>query len=286
MENKKYILTIVIVLLLVAIASWITNNKEVIIQRIPYHRDFDEIYSSGELRVIVEDNKMSYYTVQCDKMVMCDSLEGLQVKMVEEFGKKHGLNITFIEERDLSKARQMLLNNNVDLLAWHIPIYDDMKEHISYTIPVFTSRQKLIQRKRSSDKKDTTIFITNQLDLAEKIVYIVPGSIFKQRLEHLQQEIGDTIYLREIPGSNDDLLFRLVSDTIIDYSVCDEFVARVLQKDYPTVDMTTAVSFTQNYSWGVSPKSTDLLDSLNVWLAEYLESKEYNKIYRKYTGVK
>ncbi|MCQ2350944.1 MAG: glutamine ABC transporter substrate-binding protein, partial [Paludibacteraceae bacterium] len=43
---------------------------------------------------------------------------------------------------------------------------------------------------------------------------------------------------------------------------------------------------TQNYSWGVSPDTPVLLDSLNAWLEVYLESKEYNKIYRKYTGVK
>ncbi len=282
MRQKHIILVSLIFILLIALASWI-EHKPVYI---PKHRDFDKIYKSGELKVIVEDNKMSYFTVQCDSVVECDTLGGLQVKMIEEFGKEYGLNITFFEERDLSKAIDKLYKNDVDVLVWHIPVYDDMKSRISYTIPVFTSRQKLIQRKYNPKGKDSTLFITNQLDLAEKEVFIVPGSIFKQRLEHLQREIGDTIYLREIPGSNDDLLFRLVNDTVIDYSVCDEFVARVLQKDYPDVDMSTAVSFTQNYSWGVSPTSPALLDSLNTWLSIYLESKEYNKIYRKYTGVK
>lgn len=282
MRQKHIILVSTIFILFIALISWLEHKPAYI----PKHRDFDEINKSGELKVIVEDNKMSYFTVQCDTVVECDTLGGLQVKMIEEFGKEYGLNITFFEERDLSKAIDKLYNNDVDVLVWHIPVYDDMKSRISYTIPVFTSRQKLIQRKYNPNGKDTTLFITNQLDLAEKEVFIVPGSIFKQRLEHLQREIGDTIYLREIPGSNDDLLFRLVNDTMIDYSVCDEFVARVLQKDYPDVDMSTAVSFTQNYSWGVSPTSPALLDSLNTWLAVYLESKEYNKIYRKYTGVK
>ncbi len=279
-DKIKYLIIAVVVSLVTALASWIKNGE-------PYkvkHRDFDEIMASGEIKVIVEDNKMSYYTLQCDTIVECDSLKGLQVDMIKEFGKKHGLNITFFEQRDLNVAMDMLFGNQVDVLVWHIPVYDDMKQTIAYTIPVFTSRQKLIQRKHS--KTDTTLFITNQLDLAEKDVFIVPGSIFKQRLENLQREIGDTIYIHEMPGANDDLLFRLVSDTFIDYSVCDEFVARVLQKDYPAVDMSTAVSFTQNYSWGVSPDTPVLLDSLNAWLEVYLESKEYNKIYRKYTGVK
>ena len=75
----------------------------------------------------------------------------------------------------------------------------------------------------------------------------------------------------------------------IDYAVCDEFVARVLikeNKEFSSLDMNTAVSFPQNYSWCVHPDCPLLLDSLNSWLSVYLESKEYNKIYRKYTGVK
>lgn len=282
MRHKHIVLIFFLFVLLTGTASWLKHRQ---IQA-PSHRDFSEIYRSGELRVIVEDNKMSYFTIQCDSVVECDTLGGLQVKMVEEFARKHGLNVTFTNERDLGKAMEMLDADEVDVLVWHIPVYNDMKEKISYTIPVFTSRQKLIQRKKSKNSLDTTLFITNQLDLAEKQVFIVPGSIFKQRLEHLQHEIGDTIFLREIPGSNDDMLFRMVNDTLIDYSVCDEFVARVLQKEYPDVDMSTAVSFTQNYSWGVSPSTPALLDSLNAWLEVYLESKEYNKIYRKYTGVK
>ncbi len=280
-KRLTYILIFAAVLGIVALMSFIKHTK-------PCNGifNFNRTEEDSLLKVIVEDNKMSYITVQCDSLAECDSLDGLQVRMVEAFAKKYGFRIRFIEERDLSKAIEMLNNNDVDILAWHIPVYSEMKDVISYTHPVFTSRQKLIQRKRNSRKADTTQFIANQLDLAEKHIYVAPGSIFKQRLEHLQKEIGDTIYLHEIPESNDNMLFKMVSDTIIDYSVCDEFVARVLQKDYPNVDMSTAVSFTQNYSWGVNPNSTELLDSLNSWLDVYLESKEYNKIFRKYTGVK
>lgn len=280
-KRIKYITICIAILAAVAVVSIIKHTKA------DYSvRDYDDIEKEGVINVIVEENKMSYYTIQCDTLVECDSLEGLQVKMVEEFAHKHTLNVKFISERNLDKAMDMLLSNQVDLLAWHLPVYNEMKETVSYTIPVFTSRQKLVQRRRKPGVVDSTLFIDNQLDLAGKHIYVAPGSIFKHRLHNLEKEIGDTIYLHEIPDSNDDMLCRMVSDTVIDYFVCDEFVARVLQKDYPNVDMTTAISFTQNYSWGVRPESPALLDSLNSWLAVYLESKAYNKIYRKYTGVK
>ncbi|MBO6034311.1 MAG: transporter substrate-binding domain-containing protein [Paludibacteraceae bacterium] len=280
-KRLKYIVICAAILGIVALISSVRHYKEVLGQR-----DYDDIESEGVINVIVEDNKMSYITIQCDTLVECDSLEGLQVKMVEDFARRHSLNVKFISERNLDKAMEMLMNNQVDLLAWHLPVYNDMKETVSYTIPVFTSRQKLVQRRRKPGVMDTTLFIVNQLDLAGQHLYVAPGSIFKHRLHYLEKEIGDTIYLHEIPDSNDDMLFRMVSDSVINYFVCDEFVARVLQKDYPNVDISTAISFTQNYSWGVRHGSPDLLDSLNSWLAVYLESKAYNKIYRKYTGVK
>lgn len=275
MTRRKHVFItigcLIIALTLISFAIFKRTNKE------NFRYDYKRIAERGYLKVIVEPNQMSYQTAG-------DSLSGLQVRMIEEFAKSKGLAIVFISETDLSKAISMLQNNEVDVLAWHIPVYNDMKEVISYTIPVFTSRQMLVQRKK--DSKDTTgIYVNNQLELASRCIYIVPGTVFKQRLENLSREIGDSIYIEEIPNAAPENLVRMVADTIIDLTVCDEFVSRILKKEYTNIDDQIAVSFTQNYSWGVNQNTTELLDSLDTWLAVYLESKEYNTIYRHYTGV-
>lgn len=246
----------------------------------PY--DLEYIQDHNKLRVIVEPNTMSY------KVIDVDSIEGLQVLMINSFSKAMGIkNVEFISETNLSEAINKLLNHEVDILAWHIPIYNTKREKINYSIPVFTSRQMLIQRK--NNPKDSVEFIRNQLGLADKNVYILPGTFYRQRLEYLAEEIGDKIYIQEIPNATPKDLFYMLINRDIDYAVCDEFVARVLikeNKEFSSLDMNTAVSFAQNYSWCVHPECPLLLDSLNSWLSKYLESKEYNRIYRKYTGVK
>ena len=50
----------------------------------------------------------------------------------------------------------------------------------------------------------------------------------------------------------------------------------------PQIDINTAISFTQFYSWAVSKQSPALLDSLNTWLDKFQKEKEYQKIYKKY----
>lgn len=274
-RDKHYIITLgCCVLFAIGCAFWVfhENNKH------EFRHDYRTIAEYGYLRVIAEENEMSFQAGDTG------SVKGLQALMIEEFAKAHGLEVRFVQERDLSTAIDMLLDNKVDLLAWHIPVYDYMKSTISYSIPVFTSRQMLIQRNKDRSYPDG--FIRNQLDLAHREIYVQKGSIFKQRLLNLSKEIGDSISIVEIPNTTPEILFHWVDDSTIDYSVCDEFVARVLQKKYPGVDIKTAVSFTQNYSWGLNPGATDLLDSINSWLEIYLESKEYNKIYREYTGAK
>lgn len=268
------------ILIILIIISFSLFSQDYLSEHKPY--DLEYIQDQNKLRVIVEPNAMSY------KVIDVDSIEGLQVLMIDSFAKAMNIkNVEFSSETNLAEAINKLLNHNVDILAWHIPIYNTKREEINYSIPVFTSRQMLIQRKYNA--KDSVEFINNQLGLANKNVYILPGTFYRQRLEHLSQEIGDKINIEEIPNATPKDLFQMLVNRDIDYAVCDEFVARVLikeNKEFTSLDMNTAVSFVQNYSWCVHPDCPLLLDSLNSWLAKYLESKEYNKIYRKYTGVK
>lgn len=245
--------------------------------------DYAHIKQTNTLRVIVEPNSMSYQVIDID------SIAGLQALMIQQFAHDHQIDkVVFITEPNLSAAIDSLLQNKVDILAWHIPIYNQMRQKISYTIPVFTSRQMLIQRKQNKQKPDSVAFIRNQLELANQNVYILPGAFYRQRLTNLSHEIGDSIYIKEIQNATPADLLDMLIEKHIDYAVLDEFVARVLlkQPEYKNLDMSTAISFTQNYSWAIHPNTPILRDSINNWLSVYLESKEYNKIYRQYTGVK
>lgn len=242
--------------------------------------DYARIKQVNTLRVIVEPNTMSYQVVDID------SIAGLQALMIKQFALDHQIDrVEFINEPNLSAAIDSLLQNKVDILAWHIPIYNQMRQKISYSIPVFTSRQMLIQRKENA--ADSTAFIRNQLELANQEVYILPGAFYRQRLNNLSSEIGDSIYTKEIPNAVPTDLLNMLVERHINYAVCDEFVARVLLKktEFKDLDMSTAISFTQNYSWALNPNTPILCDSINAWLSIYLESKEYNTIYRQYTGV-
>ncbi len=269
------------IFIVLIVFSFVLFSQDYLEKHKPY--DLEYIQDQNKIRVIVEPNIMSF------QVINVDSIAGLQALMIDSFSRAMNIkNVEFISETNLTEAINKLINHEVDILAWHIPIYNTKREEINYSIPVFTSRQMLIQRKQNP--KDSVEFIRNQLGLAEKTIYITPGTFYKQRIENLSKEIGDKIYILEVTNATPKDLFQMLVKRDIDYTVVDEFVARVLIKENPefkkSLDMNTAVSFAQNYSWCVHPECPLLLDSLNSWLSRYLESKEYNKIYREYTGVK
>ena len=266
-RRKHYFIVGGCVIIVLIVLSFVLFSQDYLEQHKPY--DLEYIQDQNKIRVIVEPNVMSY------KVIDVDSIEGLLVLMIDSFAKAMNIkNVEFISETNLAEAINKLLYHEVDILAWHIPIYNTKREEINYSIPVFTSRQMLIQRKHNP--KDSVEFIRNQLGLANKDVYILPGTFYRQRIENLSKEIGDSIHIKEVANAKPTDLFNMLVNKDIDYTVCDEFVARVLikeNKEFSKLDMNTAISFTQNYSWCVHPDCPLLLDSLNSWLSRYLESK-------------
>lgn len=102
------------------------------------------------------------------------------------------------------------------------------------------------------------------------------------RIQNLSEEIGDTIFIKEIEKYGPEQLISMVAHGDIDYAVCEESIAKIMADSLPQIDIQTPISFTQFYAWAVSKQSPALLDSLNTWLDGFQKSKEYRQLYRKY----
>ena len=146
------------------------------------------------------------------------------------------------------------------------------------------NKQVLVQRKATVE--NDSLYIRSQLDLAQKTLHVIKGSPSILRIQNLGNEIGDTIYIKEIEKYGPEQLISLVAHGDINYAVCDESIAQAAADSLPQIDINTAISFTQFYSWAVSKQSPVLLDSLNAWLDRFQKEEEYQKIYKKYYDKK
>ena len=177
---------------------------------------------------------------------------------------------------------QGLETGKYDVIAYGILVTSELKDSLLLTSPIILSKQVLVQRKPVSEHD--SLFVKNQLDLAGRTLHVVKGSPSILRIRNLGNEIGDTIYTNEVEKYGSEQLIAMVAHGDIDYAVCDESIARAAADSLPQLDISTDISFTQFYSWGVSKQSPVLLDSLNSWLTKFREGKEYKEIYRKYYG--
>lgn len=238
-------------------------------------RDYDAIAQEGILRVTTEYNPINFYANG-------DETNGFQYELVQAFARDHGLQATFLPEMSLEKQMGGLAKGEYDLIAGLLAT-SQLKDTLLLSGATAFNKQVLVQREPSSI--DDSTYVKSLLELAGKTLHVAKGSPSILRIHNLAGEIGDTIYIQEVEKYGQEQLVAMVAHGDIDYAVCDESIAQSLTDSLPQIDIHTPISFTQFYAWGVSKQSPALLDSINGWLQQFKQGKEYKQLYRKYYSL-
>ena len=237
-------------------------------------RPYEKIIQSGILRAVTEYNSISFHVQE-------DTIGGLHYELLHMFAQSKGLTVEIKPEMSIEKRTQGIQDGTYDILANNVLISSDRKDSILFTHPILLSRQILVQRK-PQEKNDST-HIKSLLELANKTVHVVKGSPSILRIQNLSNEIGDTIFIQEVEKYGQEQLLAMVANSDIDYAICDESIALTSAHHLPLLDIETAISFSQFYSWGVNKDNTILLDSLNAWLENYKQTASFQELIKKYT---
>jgi len=240
--------------------------------------DLPQIKERGTLVAIASYNSVDYFIYKGATM-------GFHYELLKEFAKYLNLKLEVRVTNDLENAFDVIENGEADVIAQGLTVTKGRMFDIKFSDPLFETNQVLVQRKiaakKTKSEPDNFEFITSQTQLAGKLVYIQNNSAFGSRLLHLQDEIGDTIFITEVPMTVEELA-KLVSQGDIDYTVCDENLALVLSGYLPNIDIGTPISLTQKIAWGVNKQNYELQNALNAWLLTFKQSLKYQMIYNKY----
>ena len=253
----RYLVPVIIILALIFTFRYCGKQEK----PLGHPRDYAAIAKEGILRVATEYNSISFY-------VDGDTISGFHYELIQAFA------------RDKRLKAEITPVMSYDVIAYGILATSKLKDSLLLTSPIVLNKQVLVQRKENGE--NDSLYIRNQLDLARRTLHVVKGSPSILRIQNLGNEIGDTIYIKEIEKYGPEQLISLVAHGDIDYAVCDESIARAVADSLSQIDINTAISFTQFYSWAVSKQSPVLLDSLNTWLDKFQKKSEYQKIYKKY----
>lgn len=241
--------------------------------------DLEQIKEQGKLIAITDYNSINYFIYRGQPM-------GYQYDLLRELAKHLDISLEIVVSNALEETFNCLRMGDCDLIAMNLTVTKERRKKFAFTTPHGQTRQVLVQRKPEGWEKmrESHIereLIRNQLDLENKKVYVQQNSAYYVRMLNLEEEIGDTIDIIDVPDDAENLIFQ-VAEGEIDYTVCDENVAMVHQTYYPNLDVKTAVSFPQNLAWAVNSGANDLRREINIWLTEYRKSTRYAVMYNKY----
>ena len=245
---SRYLVPVIIVLAIIFSIRQCGNQEK----PSGHPRDYAAIAKEGILRVATEYNSISFY-------VDGDTISGFHYELIQAFAHDKGLKTEITPLMSFEERLEGLSEGRYDVIACGILATSELKDSLLLTSPITLNKQVLVQRKENGE--NDSLYIRNQLDLAGRTLHI---------------------YIKEIDKYGSEQLISMVAHGDIDYAVCDESIARAAADSIPQIDINTAISFTQFYSWAVSKQSPALLDSLNTWLDKFQKEKEYQKIYKKY----
>ncbi|MCM1355994.1 MAG: transporter substrate-binding domain-containing protein [Staphylococcus sp.] len=255
---------IVLSLALIAVAVVVTVRQ----CSTPIARNgYEYVRGCGDtINVAIDYSPMSLYRYG-------DSLAGFNYEMMKEMAALYGDNVKFYPIASVNEALDDLKNGVYDVVISDLPVTTSRRESYHFTEPVYLDKQVLISL-------DTTI--RSRLDLAGKEVWALEGSPAAERIGNLSREIGDTIYVRDDSIRSAEQLFMLTALGKIPRAVINSAKASMLAKDYPDVDISTPVSFTQFQSWVVDKDNKALADTLDSQIRRFKATPQYAALIERY----
>ena len=202
-----------------------------------------------------------------------DSLAGFNYEMMKDMAAMYGDNVKFYPIASVNEALDELKAGKYDVVISDLPVTASRRESFRFTEPVYLDKQVLISR-------DTTV--KSRLDLGGKEIWSLEGSPAAERLHNLAREIGDTIIMRHDSIRSAEQLFMLTAMGKIPFAVINSAKAIHLAKDYPDVDVTTPVSFTQFQSWVVNKDNPALADTLDLQIRRFKQTPQYKDLIDRY----
>lgn len=259
----------------------VNTNGEQVISEPQVDIDLEAIKERGVIRAITSYSPISYFIYRGQPL-------GYEYELLNVFAERHDLDVEMIVARNLNEMINMLNRGEGDLIAYSLTITRDRRERLAFSNSMNRTRQVLVQSKPSNWRQMRLHVIEQELlrspiELANRTVHVRRASSYLERLQNLEEEIGDSIHIVEAePGVTTEQLIRLVAEGEIEFTVSDENIAKLNKANFPILDIETPISLPQQTAWAVRSNSPELLGAINEWLEEYQKESEYYVIYNKY----
>lgn len=281
---NKYLHSILALIFLIGCESGEPEpiNEEVQTESMkPVSRDLSEIREDGKLNVILTYSSTSYFLYRGQPM-------GFEYELLKRMAEDLNLELNLMVVNDLDSMFTYVREGSSDLIAYGLTITNERKEQVAFTDYLYLTSQVLVQKKPDNWRKMRWAnlqkhLVHDAIDLIDDTVSLRANSSYMERMGHLSEELGDTIYIDTLPGElSTEEIIKKVSQGEIEYTVADKNIAMVSAIYYPVLNIEVPISFSQRIAWALRKNSPELLSAINEWIEKEKNEVDYYVIYNKY----
>ena len=244
-------------------------NRQQTADRAEATTDLPAIRQRGELVALTLYSSTSYFNYRGEPM-------GFQYELCRQFADSLGVTLKVKVANSPEELIRKLQQGEGDLIAYNLNVTNERKDSILFCGEENLSHQVLVQRAGRNALKDVT-------EMPGKTIHVKPGR-YQQRLENLNNELGGGILIHPVTEdsiSEEDLIEQVALGQI-DYTICDNEVAKVNRTYYSNLNIHLNVSFVQRSSWAVRKDEPLLAQAANEWFKRNKTSNAYRSSAKRY----
>ena len=280
MKKTKAIVTLILVSLLFVSCNLWNDKPEEKKTKEADKTTWRKIQEKGKLIAVTEYTSSDYFIYKGQPM-------GFQYELLQKLAEFLNLELEVVLSNDLDDSFVMLQDGEYDLMAINLTVTKERTKIIDFTKPISQTKQILVQQKpkgwqRMRFKEYDSHMTRSLLELAKKEIYVKSNTAYADRLRNISEEIGDTIFVNEMSNYSVEEIIALVASGDIEYTVCDENIAKVNANYYQNIDIETNISFSQNVAWAVQKDADSLRYFLNMFIDNTIGSRWYANLFNKY----
>lgn len=198
-----------------------------------------------------------------------DSIIGTNYYLLEGLEEALGTKVVLHPVIDKDVAMAKVSSGEYDIFA-SLPADNYLKQDFLTTRDIFLDRMVLLQLRNENG----SLPARSALDLDGDTIHVETSSAAKRRLENLTKEIGGNITIVEEPELSEEYLAIKVAKSVWKYAVVNEKTAKKMKEQYPELDYSTPVSFTQFQVWIMPQGHDSLLNLVNSYLDQKLNTED------------
>ena len=218
----------------------------------PLCADLPKIIQSDTLRVGTMYGSTSYF-------IFRDEVMGYDYELVSLLAKHLHVKIKVSIAKNEEELIKLLSEHKIDLVAYNLIETKTLKKHFTFVFPQPYSYQVLIQNggaKRIGEIKE----------LEGKTVVVKANSIFHQRLQSINDEIGGKINIELAADSlTNEELIDMVANQKIQYTLTYRNTGLLYKSYHKNLDCHFQIGFNQRNGWLINNNFPQLKQAIEDW---------------------